>query len=339
MLMSRSSSTSVMSANAYGSGLFRICWKCSLLSSLLVLLWSACHLSLRWVGLGTVLCSPATSWWSDRQFSCLAVQACRHKNREMDTLMSSLATLQQSTEWSVIQWISSHCIIPGNEEADRLAKDGGELLQDLHEISSEQAKTIVKEWQRRRWLQRHPYRNRQDAYYLFPREDQVISVRLMTGHCRLRYHMLTKLHIGHSLVCPCSTSPMTVEHLLQNCPTHQNLQAETWPAHKPVRVNLWTLAGPPAHCSICQGQELCCLSGRQRRSSHFSFFCKLFSVLLFVFSCKGLDLFVFLTVLGCSFFISALVIWSSGVSSSSFCSIQFYSSLSVVFFLLPSGFL
>ena len=45
---------------------------------------------------------------------------------------------------------------------------------------------------------------------------------------RLRHHMFTKHHPGHSTVCPCGTSPMTVENLLQNCPTHRNLRAKTW---------------------------------------------------------------------------------------------------------------
>ena len=49
------------------------------------------------------------------------------KNKEMDMLASSLATLQQSTERTVIQWILTHCNIPGNEEADRPAKDGWRL--------------------------------------------------------------------------------------------------------------------------------------------------------------------------------------------------------------------
>ncbi|KAK7109859.1 hypothetical protein V1264_010915 [Littorina saxatilis] len=32
---------------------------------------------------------------------------------------------------------------------------------------------------------------------------------------------------------------MTVEHFLQDCPTHQNLRAETWPADTPMRDKLY----------------------------------------------------------------------------------------------------
>ena len=39
-------------------------------------------------------------------------------------------------------------------------------------------------------------------------------------------HKFTTLCIGDTLVCHCSTSPVRVEGLLQDCQTHQNLRAE-----------------------------------------------------------------------------------------------------------------
>ncbi|XP_070180464.1 uncharacterized protein [Littorina saxatilis] len=161
------------------------------------------------------------------------------RNKELNTLASALTNLQQSTEQTVIQWIPSHCNIQGNEEADRLAKEGGQLSQDEQEVTYEEAKTIVKEKQKRRWLHQHPDYNKKDAYYLLPRDDQVVIVRLRTGHCRLKHHLYTKFHIGDSASCPCGTSPMTVQHFLQDCPTHQNLRAETWPADTPMRDKLY----------------------------------------------------------------------------------------------------
>ena len=41
-----------------------------------------------------------------------------------------------------------------------MAKEGGRLPQDLHKIMFEEAKTIVKERKRRRWLQQNTYHNR-----------------------------------------------------------------------------------------------------------------------------------------------------------------------------------
>ena len=50
--------------------------------------------------------------------------------------------------------------------------------------------------------------------------------------------MLAKFHIGESSACHCSTSPLTVEHFLQDCQNHQNLSADTWPADASVREKI-----------------------------------------------------------------------------------------------------
>ena len=113
----------------------------------------------------------------------------------------------------------------------------------------DEAKTIVKKNQRRRWLQQHPDYNNRNSYYQLSREDKVVMVRLGTGQSRLRHHMFTKFRIGESTVCHCGTSPMIVEHFLQDCQTHQNLRAETWPADTPVREKIY---GPMRTSSVQQ---------------------------------------------------------------------------------------
>ncbi|KAK7090611.1 hypothetical protein V1264_010383 [Littorina saxatilis] len=161
------------------------------------------------------------------------------QNQDVSELATALTTLQQSTEKTVIQWIPSHCNIQGNEEADRLAKEGGKLPQENQQVTFGEAKTIVKEKQRKRWLQQHPQYNPRDSYYQLSRKDQVIIVRLRTGHCRLRHHMFSKFHIGDTPVCHCGIADMTVEHLLQHCPIHQKLRAETWSADTPVQEKIF----------------------------------------------------------------------------------------------------
>nr|KAG5700129.1 hypothetical protein BaRGS_010436 [Batillaria attramentaria] len=148
------------------------------------------------------------------------------KNKELNTLAASLTRLQQSTEHTTIQWIPSHCNIHGNEEADRLAKDGSRLPQEEQELKFEEVKTIVREIQRRRRRQEHPDYNNSDGYYHLSREDQVIIVRLRTGHCRFKHHMFTKFNIGDTAACSCGAPRMAVDHLLQNCPTHQNQKGD-----------------------------------------------------------------------------------------------------------------
>ena len=78
-------------------------------------------------------------------------------------------------------------------------------------------------------------------------------MRLRISLCRLRHHMFTslrlrhhtstKLHICHSAKCPCGTSPMIVEHLLQNWMTnHQQVVGNPGRPvlHHPILGNMWT---------------------------------------------------------------------------------------------------
>ena len=65
-----------------------------------------------------------------------------------------------------------------------------------------------------------PQLQQRGQFYQLSREDQMMMVLLRIGHCRLKHHLHTKLHIGDTDVCPCGMAPMTVEHLLQDCATH-----------------------------------------------------------------------------------------------------------------------
>ena len=117
----------------------------------------------------------------------------------------TLSVLQNATRQTVLQWNPAHCNIPGNEEVDRLAKEGGKLDQEDREVTYKEAKAIVYH-KEKIWLKQHPSYNSEDNVYQLSREHQAIIVHLRTGHCRLRYYLHTKLHIGATDTCPCGSN-------------------------------------------------------------------------------------------------------------------------------------
>ena len=127
----------------------------------------------------------------------------------------------------------------GNENADKLAKEGGQLDQNDTAVSYEDEKTIIKSLLQRKWHTEHPDYNKNDAYYNLSRADQVIMLRLRTGHNRLNAHLYNKLRIGQTEQCPCNTGPMTTEHLLQICPLQDALRKTTWPEGEALRERLY----------------------------------------------------------------------------------------------------
>ena len=145
-------------------------------------------------------------------------------------LTDSLKSLAE-THRVAIQWIPAHCGIPGNEAADRLAKEGAKGIQIEQDMGYHEKKTIIKSN-----FRKSPGA---DDYHDLTREEQVILIRLRTGHNRLNFHMCKKLKMAPSTACNCQQGDQTVEHILQNCPQLRALRVSIWPEDTPLQTKLF----------------------------------------------------------------------------------------------------
>ena len=151
------------------------------------------------------------------------------KDQNFPTLNGLLAEATNCTTRLILQWIPGHCKIKGNDEADRLAKEGSAMVQIEVDMSLAEVKTQIKAEIQTRWLKNHPQFSNNDPFHNLHRDEQTILFRLRTGHNRLKKHMHSKFKIGDSPNCPCGPSLQTTEHILQDCPTYTLLRQQIWP--------------------------------------------------------------------------------------------------------------
>lgn len=130
-----------------------------------------------------------------------------------------------------LQWIPSHCGVPGNEEADKLARLGAQLEQPDNQVTYKEKATIIKALTKTR--------QEADAYHMLNRPEQVVMVRLRSGHNRLNAHMCRKYKLVPSPICPCGEEDQTTEHILQRCKRHDQERGATWPRGATLQQKLY----------------------------------------------------------------------------------------------------
>ena len=153
-----------------------------------------------------------------------------YQNNKLPSLTQALHALATGRR-VVLQWIPAHCGVPGNEHADRLAKEGAGGEQPDNSTSYRETRSIIR-------ALTAPTAARDD-YHLMTREQQSVLVRLRTGHNRLNNHMHRKLKLVPSPTCPCGQEDQTTEHVLQRCPLHRSAREDLWPGGTPLTTKLY----------------------------------------------------------------------------------------------------
>ena len=155
-------------------------------------------------------------------------------NNKLPQLAKALQQLSTSCRVT-LQWIPAHCGVPGNELADKLAKQGAQKEQLNADVSYQEKVTIIKTLMRPR--------QEKDAFHQLSRPEQVIMVRLRSGHNRLNAHMYRKFKLVPAPTCPCDEEEQTTEHVLQRCKRFHQERIAIWPSETSLQQKLYGEVG------------------------------------------------------------------------------------------------
>ena len=143
--------------------------------------------------------------------------------------------------------------------ADKLAKRGAAMTQHDNPITLTEKKTIIK----------HSFRAKKipDNYHKLDRAEQVIILRLRTGHNRLNSHMYKTMKLVQSPLCTCHTGDQTADHILQDCPTFTNLRTQIWPdgISRTTPAAAWNNRRLEENCWLHSANWIICVTKRTRR--------------------------------------------------------------------------
>ena len=172
---------------------------------------------------------------SDSRSALTALEQYNPKNILVKNLLLRAHALLTAGKFIQLCWIPAHVGIQGNESADAAAKlaCATELLDQA--VPYEDWRTHIKHlvfqtWQND-WLDTpitNKLRSIRDTVYRWPsstqpsRRYEVLLTRLRLGHAKFTHGHLMQTPHTHPIECDSCLTPMTVAHLLVDCPVHAN---------------------------------------------------------------------------------------------------------------------
>ena len=191
---------------------------------------------------------------TDSQSATHAIAQMQHHEQPIvtDILTTANKLHNHNDVETSIQWIPEHCDTPGNDRADKLARQGTSKTQHDEQVSYATSMQIVQTKSRKIWHDRWACGNTGRLYYQHQqtpnqtdpinqlhRAHQTAIFCLRTHHAPLNAHLhrIKKEHQAKCVYYPNNDEP--VEHFLFHCPLYDNIRFIPLPAQPNIHNTLY----------------------------------------------------------------------------------------------------
>ncbi|XP_044742352.1 uncharacterized protein LOC123304855 [Chrysoperla carnea] len=175
---------------------------------------------------------------SDSLSTLKAIQNENTQNSLIQTIQQKLYTLTETYHLTItLLWIPSHINIPGNELADKAAKDahcnGTPLQTTISQNAINAIKLLLKEKRDQQWsrITQNKLRNIKEnttewqTSYQNKRQHEIALTRLRTGHTKITHSYI--LNKTPQPICELCQEPITVNHILIRCRKLERIRTKT----------------------------------------------------------------------------------------------------------------